>query len=291
MIKSKPKLCCFTTVVYGWYQDFIPIYIYSILKSFPRHFVKIFLLDQLTENNRRALQLVKDEISDRFEIIENFSDLNWCKIPHKAALRFLLTREYFEEFEYVYFGDVDFLIYNEYNDNFVEKYLTRCKETGLPFSNWWNYYENKHRITGLHFIIKNEYFDKMDQIIEETKIPRIERTGEWNSSFRTQCAFDKNNVSYDEEMLYYMISMVFDVRRIKSYYRHHCKVHFGLYRKNDPKQISQVMFNYSYTGHLDKINKLCNNEIFKKLHSELGPDAKKIIDKAFSVIFKRKIFL
>ena len=177
--------CCFTTVVYGWYQDFIPIYIYSILNSFPQHYVKIFLLDSLRDNNKRALQYLRDDLSDQFEIVENFSDLDWCQIPHKAAIRFLLTKEYFEGFDYVYFGDVDFLIYNQFDDNFYDTYVAHCGRTGLPFSNGWNYYDNRHRVTGLHFVVKEPYFRSMTDIIEETKIPR--EKGYWDSYFR--CSF------------------------------------------------------------------------------------------------------
>ena len=129
---------CFTTYVFGWYQDYIPTYIYSILTAFPQHYVKIFLKERLSPENRQALELVK-KTSDSFEVIEEFTDLDDCQIPHLPSIRFLLTREYFEDFDYVYFGDVDFIIYNEHDDNFSNIYLNHCEQTGLPFSNEVNY--------------------------------------------------------------------------------------------------------------------------------------------------------
>jgi hypothetical protein len=252
-------VCCFTTVVYGWYQDFIPIYIYSVLKSFPQHYVKIFLLDELKENNRKSLEVIKKEVSDRFQIVENFKDLDCCEIKHSAALRFLLTREYFEDFEYVYFGDVDFLIYNQFDDNFVSYYLGHCEKTGLPFSNCWNIEGNRFRMTGLHFIIKDSYFDAMDKIIALTKIP--------TSIFRITCMYDDKWVTYDEQMLCYMISQVFDIQILKNGFRPLHGLHFGVFRKTS--------YGASFDGYVGdclsmwsnnpKVDHLMNDDVFKKI--------------------------
>lgn len=294
------KSCCFTTVVYGWYQDFIPIYIYSILKAFPQHYVKIFVFEELTQNNKDSLELVRQNLSDRFQVVENFSDLNWCELPHKAATRFLMTREYFEGFDYVYFGDVDFLIYNKFDDNFVDHYLGRCEKTQLPFSNEFNYYENKYRVTGLHFVIKDPYFDAMDEIIDEMKQPIH---GWRNNSFRSQCFHNEENPSYDEELLYYMTSKVFDIRVLGNYIRPHHGWHLGDYRYyylNDYKcechfelramLLMKSFQNVSEIEDYDKINHMIEDDLFKSLYSNIEGKAKDVIDLAIR-IFKRKMFI
>jgi hypothetical protein len=286
MIASLIKRCCFTTVVYGWYKDFIPIYIYSILKSFPQHYVKIFLKDKLDDHNTQTLRLVKDR-NDQFEIVENFTELDWCQIPHLAALRFLLTREYFQGFEYVYFGDVDFLIYNIFKDNFVDTYIRHCDETGLPFSNGWNYKDGKHRVAGTHFVVKDLYFDAMDKIIEEVRQP--------DGRFRLECECecDDTEPTYDEEMLFYMTSEVFDLRSIKNYYSPRHGVHFGTYRHFMDRA---YLSNYRAkalsddSDHADMIFKLYNDDLFSKLYSTTGSKAKVLISAAFAAI-TRKIYL
>lgn len=297
------KTCCFTTVVYGWYQDFIPIYIYSILESFPQHYVKIFVLEELKQNNKESLEFIKQNLSDRFEVVDNFTDLDWCELPHKASMRFLLTREYFEEFDYVYFGDVDMLIYNVFNDNFVEYYLKHCEKTGLPFSNEYNYYENKYRATGLHFIIKEPYFDAMDKIIEKMKQPKP-MGGWWNNSFRSQCFHNPQDPSYDEELLYHMISKTFDLRLLTNYGRPNHGWHLGEYRYyylNNYKSeyyfrlramlLAEKSFQkMSEINDYQKIKNMTNTSIFKFLHSKMEGKAKDVVDLSIK-IFDRKPFV
>lgn len=193
--------CCFTSYVYGIYQDYIPIFIYSVACSFPQHVTKIFLKEKLSDKNKESLELVR-KFCDNFEVIENFSGLEHCELPHGAANRYLLTREYFDDCEYVYICDIDFIIYNKYNNNFIDTYLRKCRIHNLPFSNYWRY-DGRFRMGGIHFIIKNEYFDIIDKHIEEMK--------DKNCEFRAK--YIGNPIkSYDEEMLYYMLFKAFNFK-------------------------------------------------------------------------------
>ena len=273
---------CFTTYVYGWYQDYIPTFILSILTAFPQHYVKIFLEEQLSNANRNCLESIRSKVSDRFEVVESFSELDWTLIPHAASYRFLLTREYFEEFDYIYFGDVDFIIYNEYNDQFFDTYLDHCKNTGLPFSNEWNYDWGKFRMTGLHFVIKDRYFDLMDKWILQMRNPE----GNW---FRSQCIHNETHPSYDEEMLFYMAFNAFDLRPLIDYQRPYHGLHFGTFRRLE-KTDSFVRNRVHKTDgrnnlpdwvkNLDKINQVFNNPLFPEIYEAMCSEAKSTIDKA-----------
>jgi len=271
--------------VYGWYQDYIPSFVLSILATFPQHYVKIFVKDQLSETNKRCLDLIKKDISDHFEIIESFSELDWTLIPHLAAYRFLLTRDYFEGFDYIYFGDVDFIIYNEKEDQFFDTYLEHCKKTGLPFSNEWNYF-GEFRMTGLHFVIKDRYFDIMDKWIFEMKNPKGNR-------FRR---YKKPRYSYDEEMLYYMTFNAFDLRPLLGYNRPHHGLHFGEFRKlNSTDLMHDGYKKYLPTllVNLQKINNIIKHDLFAEIYKSMCPAAKITVDKANLVLFNqaKKIFL
>ncbi len=159
--------CCFTTYVFGWYQDFIPIYIHSILQAFPQHYVKIFLHESLTYCNKKALELIA---SNNYEIVEDCQKRNETGILSLPALRLVMPKEEFQEFDYIYFGDVDFIIYNCFDDNFYEHYTKHCNETKLPFSNEWNYDYSRYRATGLHFVIKEPYYKVMDDKIKMARL-------------------------------------------------------------------------------------------------------------------------
>jgi len=281
---------CFTTYVFGWYQDYIPTYIYSILHAFPQHFVKIFVKEKLTENNKQALDLVKKQISNSFEIIEEFDDLDHCGIPHLPAIRFLLTRDYFEEFDYVYFGDVDFVIYNQWNDSFADRYVEHMKHTGLPFSNEWNYDYGKYRMTGLHFIQKDFYFDVMDPFIEEMKIPN-------GNFFRKQCRHNPKWPSYDEEMLFNMAVRAFDIRPLDGYRRPFHGLHFGTLRILDVgdsfvenKAQESDGRNYLQEWRNEpKIHNILLSPLFKDLNKLMGKKAHETIFKTQTALY-RKMF-
>ena len=277
---------CFTTFVFGWYQDFIPTYIFSILKAFPQHYVKIFLKESLSDSNRLALNLIN---SDHFEVVENFSDLNWCEIPHLPALRFLLGREYFEGFDYVYFGDVDFIVYNEHDDQFFDTYIAHCEKTGLPFSNECNYDWGRYRMTGLHFIIKDRYFDAMDKWIEEMKKPD-------GNFFRQQCPHNAQYPSYDEEMLYYMATKAFDLRPLNDYRRPFHGVHFGTFRILTDSDsfasdltVSDGRNNLLQwkTRDIGKIDAILRSDVFAKLYEEMCDDAKFVVKKTKLALHQR----
>jgi hypothetical protein len=62
------KQLCVTTYVYGNYKKFIPYYVYSILKSYPDYFVKIFVNGQLSTNEHASLERIKQQLSKNLEI-------------------------------------------------------------------------------------------------------------------------------------------------------------------------------------------------------------------------------
>ena len=274
MIPSGDPKLCFVAYVFGSYQDFIPTYIYSILRAFPQHHVKIFLEDPISVDNAVNLALLHKEVPGSFEIIDNFHDLDWCDVPHKPGHRFLLTKEYFEGFDYVYFGDVDFIVYNEYNDQFFNTYIAHCQSTGLPFSNEWNYDYGKYRMTGLHFIIKEPYFESMTDRIEETKSPL--------SVFRSGCYHNKEYPSYDEEMLFYMCMNEFDLRVLNGYRRPFHGLHLGTFRTFDPSwsfTIDHHGIDYLRDWRAaTELREILEGDLFKAFYKTMSAPIQKIFD-------------
>jgi len=290
------KSLCFTTYVFGWYQDYIPTYVYSILLAFPQHFVKIFLKEKLSDKNKHALDLVRKQVSNSFEIIEEFTDLDHCGLEHLPSLRFVMTRDYFEGFDYVYFGDVDFVIYNEKDDNFYERYIDHCNQTKLPFSNEWNYDKGRFRMTGLHFIQKDAYFDVMDPFIEDMKKPD-------GNDFRRECGFSKKSApSYDEEMLYYMTTHAFDLRPLTGYLRPFHGLHFGTFRvgiyswfaanqwsRNTNLKAEGLVKRYlpTWWEDKDKIDAVMGSPLFDELYGLMCDEAQTTVTKAKNHVFTK----
>jgi len=172
------------------YRNYIPFYVYSILRSYPDSYVKIFVKKRLKKKQKLALSFLRDNLSTSFEVKENyFNNIPYSKNNKKSrCLRWLLPYKEFEQFENVYMGDVDFLIIKE-NPSLLDSHLQHCKEINLPYSNKIRDLSSK-RLIGWHFIKTKEYFDRMNRIIDY---------------YTTN--FDKipNDITTDEPFLYRII--------------------------------------------------------------------------------------
>ena len=167
------KKICITTVVSGKkFHEYIPFFIYSILKSYPKYYIKIFCMEKLKRNVKRSLSMLTK--TDKFEIIENsFKGYPKTNFNSKAC-RWLIKKRDLIEFDYAYIGDIDFLILPE-DPGLLEQHINHCKTLGFPYSNIVRPNIDKknrpieihYRMSGLHFIIVKEYFKMMNPIISE----------------------------------------------------------------------------------------------------------------------------
>ncbi len=183
------KLCITTYVSGKDYQEFIPVFIYSIYKSYPGYGVIIFCGETLADNVKKTLDALKPYIS--FKIVENhlsFEVGSLRKGVSSAAKRWLLCSELFDQYQNVYIGDVDIYILKE-SPSLLEQHLTHCDTIGLDYSNA-RRRTHYNRVTGLHFVKSQQYFSKMRPIIE--KYTRLMKE-------------NKLVYEYDELMLYDMI--------------------------------------------------------------------------------------
>jgi len=208
------KSLCFAVFVYGDYSKFIPFYIYSILKSYPEYYVKVFLRESLPEKERKCIELIRERLSSNFEIKENYYSNFKLSDSTMRVLRFLIPYEEFKEFENVYIGDVDFLIVKE-TPSILERHLKHCEKIGLPYSNVIR--RGTKRLTGLHFIRVKEYYSKMNKIIKYY----LENTDEL---YRLM-----NKLNSNEKFLYFIIEKEIGfgkLNQVKKYRPHH-GIHLG----------------------------------------------------------------
>lgn len=222
------KKLCIATHVYGEkYQGFIPMYIYSILKSYPQYSVYIYVDKFLLPDIKQQLVLLEN-MGD-FKVFENCNvksglinkAYNFSHIP--MSLRWLEYDSSFEEFEAVYLGDIDIFICKE-EPGLYEQHMRHCEYLNLPYSNCIRNKESKKvksikylaafittcgiretykylisdqkgnkRFSGLHFIQTKEYYTKVlpliPKYIEELNLVVSKRSKKWNL-----CMFDINEI-------------------------------------------------------------------------------------------------
>lgn len=203
------KKLCFTTIVHGKiYQRYAPMFVYSCLKAYPFSTVKLFFTGDIDTNFHKAFDCLGDV--GNFIIEQNrFHSFPKENQPLKS-IRWVLPSHYFAEYENVYIGDIDILICREV-PSLLEQHLEHCQKQCLPYSNMVR--PNSTRLSGLHFIKKDEYYIYMKDVIKKYK--RLLKTGKLK---------DKN-----EMVLYRMIqesSLGFPTDQ----FRPHHGLHLGLWR-------------------------------------------------------------
>jgi hypothetical protein len=159
---------CVTAYVHGSYQDYIPVFVYSVLRSYPEYFVRIFLKEHLQPHNRKALDVIRAGMCDRFEVRENtFARLDGFIL---RGSRWLLPHEALSDFEYAYISDVDFLICRETPD-IRARHVGYCRANNLPYSNACRIKSPPvKKLTGLHFIVVKPYYEAMSPVIEQVRV-------------------------------------------------------------------------------------------------------------------------
>ena len=153
--------------VFGAYQNYIPLYICSVLRSYPDYFVRVYLREELMPHNRRALDAIRAGLSSRFEIREN----SFQEFPVTAfkTTRWLIPHEELSNFEYAYIGDVDFIICRE-DPDIRSRHAGYCRENDLPYSNAVRVKDPPiKKLSGLHFIIVKPYYEKMGSVMAQMR--------------------------------------------------------------------------------------------------------------------------
>jgi len=209
---------CVSTIVFGWYSEFIPVYIYSMLKAYPNFFVRIFLQGNLPESVSRLLKQFPSEMRSNYEVSERYMPSEDFSGQRGKTFRWYLPKSVFKGYEYGYIGDVDFAIVAE-TPSFLQVHLKHCLKTGLPYSNMVR--PGTKRLSGLHFICVDEYFDKISPLIVGNP---------------------PNVISSNEEELYNLVMKAFGSVP-KDIFRPHHGIHLGLLRGGGLKRLSKENMN------------------------------------------------
>lgn len=141
---------CVTTVVDKKYVHYIPLFIYCLRYAYPEYKIKIFTLC--------------DYPSHKFaEIVPNYFEGHRPGF-NTIALRFLVPKKEFKNFDYVYITDIDMLIMRE-GRPLHTFHLQEMASTGLCYSNSTRnskHWKGEESLSGLHFCAY-EWFEKVEK--------------------------------------------------------------------------------------------------------------------------------
>jgi len=163
-----------------YYQQYIPIFLYCALSSYPEYdyliLVKGSLSEELKTLNREVLKVIgcpKDKVTIKEGVFADYPvDSNVIK-----TLRWVYSPEIFLQYKCVYIGDIDILFTPEKEDIFTQ-HMRVCKRYKTSYSN-----TDKidppdtrgHRMTGLHFFMVEPYLRLMLPVM--TKYSEILKDG------------------------------------------------------------------------------------------------------------------
>lgn len=259
---------CFSSFVFGKYQKFIPYYIYSIGQTYPKSYIKIFVDSSLEAHIHRALQILKENGISNFETVKLdidtsvFSGMN-IKGGNKKLVRWLVNPKYFENYEYIYIGDIDIFFLPE-KTSLLDLHINQMNLLNVPFSNKVRRDRNgllSNRLTGLHFIKTQEYYNKIHPVLK-----RLESNREYRKTYLS-------NIERDEQFLYKINKEVFnfDDEILSRAKRPWHGVHLGITRGNSGLDINSIKDNASLSipeiqNYLTQYTK---NPIFKAIQQEV----------------------
>lgn len=227
---------CMTRFVYGWHEHFIPVYVYSVLRAYPDYFVKLFLHGELQPCNEELLDLVRGFGCENFQIIQNyFSDADEDRL---YCLNWFIPGKEFSDFDYVYCGDIDFIVCEE-EPGILEVHKQHCEDTGLPYSNAVRRRNWKQlglrELTGLHFVRVPDYYEEVDPLIAGKRWHKYDRLV-YRLVDRVLAVFGYGH-RFSEPILHDLVSDAFgpppeDLLRQK-WCRPHHGIHLGELREED----------------------------------------------------------
>ena len=177
------KKVCLVVWVYGRrYLGYIPLYLYSVHKSYPEYDVKVVLEAKLPSEIQILLE--RYGLLNNVEIYDKDSSkiakiLKICNNEmEKRCIRWMIGEEFFSKnYDYVYFGDVDVFIVRE-NPTLLQSHIEHMCKSRCLFSNSLrislkdficgqrNIWDSNYlfRLTGLHFVDAKKYFHKVKKI-------------------------------------------------------------------------------------------------------------------------------
>jgi len=200
---------CVSTIVNKKYQRYIPLFLYFCLKSYPNYGVKLFLTENIQDKYISIINRLRE--LGKIEIVEYFFKDFPKSNQELKTFRWLFESKDFDGYDYIYIGDIDLIICKE-KISLLNQHLQHCDQNNLPYSN--SVRPNSKRLSGLHFIKKNEYYKKMSSVIDE---------------YRVLLKNGKLKHSRNEETLYKMIKKSGFLFPNK-WFRPHHGIHLGLWR-------------------------------------------------------------
>lgn len=140
------------TIVSGWYQWYVPMFLYMMKKELPAAVPLVYIRGEVTLSKEWADQC------KRSEVLEDFPNDGYTT----AALRYVFSDSEIQSFDYVHITDSDMMLMAETPD-LINQHCRHMGRFGLQcYDNYVSAVVNgMPKCPGVHFVTK-EWWDKTD---------------------------------------------------------------------------------------------------------------------------------
>lgn len=213
---------CLTSFIYGdKYQQYIPLLLYSINKSYPEYDVVLFIYGDLNHFIRKTL--IDLNYYNRYKIVENaFSECKKMTPIISQSLRWVLWDNSFSNYDYIYIVDID-MIYIREPIPLHQQHTIHMQTTGLCFDNMRRKIKREknlfslarrykyarfrslgeflfgnpveYRASGLHFIKVKDYYSSLN----------VEKLSKYKQDILNGNWLNYTMVPNDEVLLYHIL--------------------------------------------------------------------------------------
>ena len=219
------------------YQGYIPIFLFSIYKHYPDYEAIIYIDRKVGKETERLLNLVPG-YGEKYKLVFINKFVRNLLHSQMAAYRYLIYDPVFEQYKYLYIGDIDFYICKE-SIPLHKQHIIHMNSQQLVYSNMIREYIGVNifyhkRMTGLHFVNVSAYYKAIEK--QREHFYRVY----YNTDILSKLYNLKMKTYSDEELLYYIIKKShLSLPRIdgnnsndmKAHnFRPHHGLHFGMWR-------------------------------------------------------------
>lgn len=244
----------FFTVATGKYKIFVLPYIVSVLSDNTISFVEI-VTDDLSYFEPMVFNTLDKHFKDRYLIREIDKELvPWLYEPQisgnirylPATIRFLGIPN--KKCKYTYIGDIDILVLDDI-ETIIREHVNYANLLEKPYSNVIR--KNEDKLSGLHFVVTEEYYSKVNVSYIRAMIEAINH---------------KIVKVTDEEVLYIICESLFGLPNASvKYFRPLHGVHFSLNRELVFSTTELAWTSTPYIPYIQKVHNLTIQEPWQEL--------------------------
>lgn len=306
----KKKELLIVAFVFGKeYQGYIPFFFFSLYKHYPQYDVIVYVDRKINNNTQRLVELIP-EYGKKYKITMIEKIRNKLSSQQMKAYRWLIYDKVFEQYQYLYIGDIDIYVCKE-SISLCEQHIKHMNLQKLLYSNivrdydtppkwickyqdtlrkirlynfivkiYYKFFYHK-RLSGLHFVNTESYYKAIKK--QREKFFKVY----YKTDLLSRLTSINMKLYSNEALLYYIVKkshlklpnqagndeIVLMCDEMGSYnFRPHHGLHFGIWR--NAKKADEVFDEYMNT-------KLCQ-DFYTKFKEEMEYDAilKEIVEKS-----------